>query len=104
MPLVPEVSEIPEVLEAGASVMAVNPTSSLLLLSVYVRARSSLEPSHARCGYPLAGASAILCTGGPGVIRMEAWPFYRTISGVRLCWELEEPKGPKGTLSTKGWK
>jgi len=29
------------------------------------------------------------------VIRKEAWPFYRTISGVRLCWELEEPKGPK---------
>ena len=27
------------------------------------------------------------------VIRKEAWPFYRTSSGVRLCWELEEPKG-----------
>ena len=27
---------------------------------------------------------------------VEAWPFYRTSSGVRLCWELEEPKGPKG--------
>ena len=26
----------------------------------------------------------------------EAWSFYRTIFGVRLCWELEEPKGPKG--------
>jgi len=25
-----------------------------------------------------------------------AWPFYRTISGVRLYWVLEEPKGPKG--------
>ena len=37
-----------------------------------------------------------LCTGGLDVIRKEAWPFYRTISGVRLCWELEEPKGPKG--------
>ena len=33
------------------------------------------------------------------MIRKEAWPFYRTISGVRLCWELEEPKGPKGVLS-----
>jgi len=33
--------------------------------------------------------------GGLDVIRKEAWPFYRTISGVRLCWELEEPKGPK---------
>ena len=30
------------------------------------------------------------------VIRKEAWPFYRTSSGVRLCWELEEPKGFKG--------
>ena len=30
------------------------------------------------------------------VIRKEAWLFYRTIFGVRLCWELEEPKGPKG--------
>ena len=32
----------------------------------------------------------------PDVIRKEAWPFYRTISGVRLCWELEKPEGPKG--------
>jgi hypothetical protein len=30
------------------------------------------------------------------VIRKEAWCFYRTISGVHLCWELEEPKGPNG--------
>jgi len=30
------------------------------------------------------------------VIRKEAWLFYRTMSCVRLCWELEEPKGPKG--------
>ena len=41
-------------------------------------------------------SAAILCTGGLDVIRKEAWPFYRTSSGVRLCWELEEPKGPKG--------
>ena len=27
--------------------------------------------------------------------RKEAWPFYRTISDVRLCRELEKPKGPK---------
>ena len=27
--------------------------------------------------------------------RMEVRPFYRTSSGVRLCWELEEPKGPE---------
>ena len=32
-----------------------------------------------------------------GMVRKEAWPFYRTISGVRLCWELEEPKGPEGS-------
>ena len=38
---------------------------------------------------------AILCTGGPDVIRKEAWPLVRTISGVRPCWGLEEPKGPK---------
>ena len=29
--------------------------------------------------------------------RKEAWPLYRTISGVRLCWVLEETKGPKGS-------
>jgi hypothetical protein len=34
--------------------------------------------------------------GGPDVIRKEEWSFYRTISGVRLYWELEEPKGLKG--------
>ena len=44
---------------------------------------------------PLAGSAAILCIGGLDVIRKEAWPFYRTTSGVRLYWVLEEPKGPK---------
>ena len=44
----------------------------------------------------LAGSAAILCTGGLDVIRKEAWSFYRTVSGVRLNWELEEPKGPEG--------
>ena len=38
--------------------------------------------------------------GVPDVIRKEACPFYRTSSGVRLCWELEEPKGPKGRSVT----
>ena len=42
------------------------------------------------------GSAAILCTGELDVIRKEAWPFYRTISGFRLCCELEEPEGPKG--------
>jgi len=32
---------------------------------------------------------------GLDVIRKEACPFYRLFSGVRLCWELEDPKGPK---------
>ena len=36
-------------------------------------------------------------TGGPDVIRKEAWRFYRTSSGVRLCWELKEPKGPQAS-------
>ena len=35
-------------------------------------------------------------TCGLNVIRKEAWLFCRTSSGVRLCWELEKPKGPKG--------
>jgi len=50
----------------------------------------------------LAVSAAILCTGGLGVIRKEAWPFYRTSSGVRLCWELEEPKGLEGTQTRSG--
>ena len=36
-----------------------------------------------------------------GVIRKEAWSFYMTIFGVHLCWELEEPKGPKGRIKSK---
>ena len=44
---------------------------------------------------PLAGSAAILCRGGVDVIWKESWPFYWTISTVRLHWMLEEPKGPK---------
>jgi hypothetical protein len=40
--------------------------------------------------------SSNLCTGGADVIRKEAWLFHRTTCGVRLCWEREEPTGPKG--------
>ena len=36
--------------------------------------------------------------GGLDVIRKEAWPFYRTISGVRLYWVLEAPQGPKAAI------
>ena len=35
------------------------------------------------------------------VSRKDAWPFYGTIAGVRLCWELEEPEGPKGSQEKK---
>ena len=34
------------------------------------------------------------------MIRKEALLFCRTSSGVRLCWGLEEPKGPKGFWKT----
>ena len=34
------------------------------------------------------------------MIRKEAWSFYRTISGVRLGWELEEPEEPTGLART----
>jgi len=33
---------------------------------------------------PVAGSAAIHCIGVLDVIRKEAWPFYRTSSGVRL--------------------
>ena len=57
----------------------------------------------AGAGYhPTALAAAVLCTGGPDVIRTEVWPSYRTISGVRLCWvsknlkDLKDPFSPRG--------
>ena len=56
------------------------------------------QPKRYICLQPVA---AILCTGGPDVIKQEAWPFYRTNFGVRLCWELEEPKGPTAVLSRR---
>ena len=69
-------------------------------MSAYVGSSKNLKDlkdnSHPFEDYPLAGSAAILCTGGPDVIRKEAWPFYITFSGVRLCWELGEPKRPKG--------
>jgi hypothetical protein len=48
--------------------------------------------------------SRSFCTGGADVIRKEAWPSCRISSGVRLCWELEEPKGPKGGVEGSGFK
>ena len=67
------------------------------MVLVCVRHEPPEPNSHPFEDYPLAGSAAILCTGEPDVIRKEAWSFYRTSSGVRLCWELEEPKGPKGS-------
>ena len=76
------------------------PSADLLVLAC-VRHEPPGPNSHPFEDYPLAGSAAILCTGGPDVIRNEAWSFYRTSSGVRLCWELEEPKGPKGPEPSK---
>ena len=54
--------------------------------------------SNARSRIPLSRLPRYSVQGGPGVIRKEAWSFYRSNSGVRLCLELEEPKGPKGGM------
>ena len=41
------------------------------------------------------------------MIRKEAWSFYRTRCGVRLWWEFQKPKGPKGSRglpsALEGW-
>ena len=76
------------------------PSADLLYPGVCVRHEPPGPNSHPFEDYPLAGSAAILCTGGLAVIPKEAWPFYRTISGVRLCWEVEQPEGPKGGGAT----
>ena len=58
------------------------------------------EMNWSRRSHTMACGSEILCTWGAYVIRKEAWPFYRTIFGVRLSWELEQPEGPKGDGSS----
>ena len=70
-------------------------TSAELLVLVCVRHEPPGPNSHPFEDALLTGSAAILCTGGLDVIKKEAWSFYRTIAGVRLCWELEKPKGPK---------
>ena len=70
------------------------PSANLLVL-LSVRHAPLWPNSHPFEDTLLAGSAATLCTGGLDVIRKEAWSFYRTISGVRLCWELEEPEGPE---------
>ena len=54
------------------------------------------EPRHSQEVLSIVLEAQETRVGGLDVIRKEAWPFYRTISGVRLCWELEKPKGPNG--------
>ena len=52
-------------------------------------ARTGAEVSnHGRCNFVKRGLD---------VIQKEAWLFYRTSSGVRLCWELEEPLSPEAS-------
>ena len=47
--------------------------------------------------------AAILCTGGPECDPKGSMAYFcRTSSGVRLCWELEEPKGSKGSEGIVG--
>ena len=38
------------------------------------------------------------------MIRKAAWPSNRTISGVRLCCELQKPEGPKGISALRPWR
>ena len=40
--------------------------------------------------------------GGLDAIRKEAWPFYRTSSGVRLCWVSKNLKDLKKDLKDLG--
>ena len=49
----------------------------------------------ARPSYKMHGSGS---TGELDVIRKEAWPFYRMISSVRLCWEIEKSEGSQGML------
>ena len=71
----------------------------------------SLTTALQRSGYPTRDCKKVLQLSSTGlcpqiappsptlprsVIRKEAWLFCRASSGVRLYWELEQPKGPKG--------
>ena len=50
-----------------------------------------VTPTRLRIPFSRFCRNSLYRGGGLGVIRKEARPFYRTISGVRLCLELEEP-------------
>ena len=74
-------------------------SSSVSLSAVAQREQELLVPATSSLICPIEGTlwpvAALLCAGGPDVIRKDAWPFYGTIFGVRLSWMLEESKGPK---------
>ena len=95
---VPERTRVPEteMVQERKSRGRVQETTSRLALSWCVCERVRLwDNSNARFRIPFSRLLRSSVQGGPDVIRKEAWP-YRTISGVRLCWELEESKEPKG--------
>ena len=50
--------------------------------------------------FPVLPRSSV--QGGLDVNQKEAWSFYRAISGVRLCWELENPQEQGGCGKNEG--
>ena len=78
-----------------------NPFACTLHLRLRGRGGDTDPPTDKVCAAPVRSPSflPILCAGGLDVIRKEAWSLYSTSSGDRLCWEFEEPKGPKGSLT-----
>ena len=82
-------------------------TSKYILLEVLANAAptltlqctASLAP---RCTHMQISAHGVVEQLHLDVIRKEAWLFCRTTSGVRLCWELEEPRGPEGSHTWEG--
>ena len=72
---------------------------SLMAVSTWLGFRVWLQDSGVKrgCNPILELRNQISGTRHLNVIQKEAWLFCRTSSGDRLCWELEEPKGPKRT-------
>ena len=91
--------------DAGAndntkSKAGVGPGDNVVRLRARVSARTRGRVR--RHGAPLSNSGFCrdpLRRGGLNVIRKEAWLFCRTSPGVRLCWELEEPRRPKKAVS-----
>ena len=74
-----------------------------LSVSTYVGYLKNLKDlkdnSHPFEDYPLAGSAAILCSGGPDVIRKEAWPFYITIPVSAYVGSSKNLKDHKGSVA-----